>query len=69
MSRRSARRELTPEAIATRMKGITVNRDWKKVTDEAPQAYKDINLVVDSLAEAGLVKKVAVLKPMLVLKG
>jgi release factor H-coupled RctB family protein len=36
--------------------------------EEAPQAYKDINAVVRDLEEAGIVKKVATLKPLITYK-
>ncbi len=41
----------------------------KKVIDEAPSAYKDIDDVVDSLADIGITRKVARLRPMAVIKG
>ncbi|MEN8109170.1 MAG: RtcB family protein, partial [Pseudomonadota bacterium] len=39
------------------------------VAEEAPGAYKDVNAVVDAAHEAGLVRKVAKLKPMVCIKG
>ena len=37
--------------------------------EEMPDAYKDINDVVDVVEAAGIARKVALLKPMGVLKG
>ena len=39
------------------------------LAEEAPYAYKDVNLVVDSVVGAGLAKKVARLVPVAVIKG
>jgi tRNA-splicing ligase RtcB (3'-phosphate/5'-hydroxy nucleic acid ligase) len=39
------------------------------LTEEAPQAYKDINQVVEAAEGAGLCRKVARLIPLGVLKG
>lgn len=39
------------------------------LAEEAPEAYKDVSRVVDVCEGAGLSRKVAMLKPMGVLKG
>ena len=39
------------------------------VAEEAPGAYKDVGLVVDSAEHAGLARKVAFLRPMICIKG
>ena len=39
------------------------------LAEEAPQAYKDINSVVNISCGAGLSKKVARLRPLGVIKG
>lgn len=41
----------------------------RTITEEMPQAYKDVTLVVESAQEAGLANTVAKLKPHLVIKG
>ena len=41
----------------------------RAIVDEAPDAYKDIDAVVDTLAEIGLTRKVARLRPLAVIKG
>jgi len=42
---------------------------WKSLSEEAPEAYKDIEEVVKVVDELGISKKVARLKPMVVIKG
>ena len=44
-------------------------RSWKGLAEEQPDAYKDVNLVVDVVHRAGLAKKVARLRPVGVIKG
>jgi tRNA-splicing ligase RtcB len=39
------------------------------VAEEAPGAYKDVNAVVDAADKAGLARKVALLKPVVCIKG
>lgn len=46
-----------------------VAHSYRTVAEEMPDAYKDVNVVVDAVEQAGLAKKVARLKPGLVLKG
>jgi release factor H-coupled RctB family protein len=36
--------------------------------EEAPQAYKNINIVVDDLVQAGLAEVAAVLRPLVTYK-
>jgi tRNA-splicing ligase RtcB (3'-phosphate/5'-hydroxy nucleic acid ligase) len=39
------------------------------VAEEAPEAYKDVDQVVDAAEAAGLVHKVARLAPLVCIKG
>jgi len=39
------------------------------LVEEAPEAYKDVDVVVEATACAGLADKVARLRPMGVIKG
>jgi tRNA-splicing ligase RtcB len=39
------------------------------LAEEAPAAYKDVDDVVDTVAGAGIAKKVVRLKPVVVIKG
>ncbi|MBM3208655.1 MAG: RtcB family protein, partial [Chlamydiae bacterium] len=53
-----------------REQGVIVKASSPKtIAEEMPDAYKDVDLVVDATEQAGLAKKVARLKPYLVLKG
>jgi tRNA-splicing ligase RtcB len=44
-------------------------QSWKGLAEEQPDAYKDVNLVVDVVHRAGLAKKVARMRPIGVIKG
>jgi tRNA-splicing ligase RtcB len=51
-------------------KGITVKASGKgTIVEEAPQAYKDVNDVVDVVHNAGISKRVCRMKPLGVIKG
>ena len=43
-------------------------RDRQLIYEEAPQAYKSVDSVVDCLFDAGLITPVARLRPVLTLK-
>ncbi|HJX50920.1 MAG TPA: RtcB family protein [Candidatus Nanoarchaeia archaeon] len=71
-SRSKALRELRGEDIKKEMneKGIEVKAgSWESLAEEAPEAYKDIEEVVRVVDELGISKKIARLKPMVVIKG
>ncbi len=44
-------------------------RSWKGLAEEQPDAYKDVDLVVDVVHKAGISRKVARLRPIGVIKG
>lgn len=69
MSRGEAFRTISKEKFESSMTGIQYNLPYYKVADEAPDAYKDIDLVVDTLVEAGITNKVVRLVPLAVIKG
>lgn len=56
-------RELAEQGVVARARG------WKGLAEEQPAAYKDVNMVVDVVQEAGLSQKVARLRPIGVIKG
>ena len=56
-------RELDQQGIYVRATGRAT------LMEEMPEAYKDVNDVVDVVEAAGIARKVACLKPMGVLKG
>lgn len=70
MSRTAAKKTITREAFEARMGEVLLNvRSFRAVVDEAPQAYKDIDAVVETLAEIGLTRKVVRIRPVAVIKG
>jgi len=72
MSRHQARktwrgRRLVDDLAA---RGIVIRSpSMRGVAEEAPGAYKDVDAVVDSAERAGLARKVALLRPFIVIKG
>ncbi|MBN1269245.1 MAG: RtcB family protein [Kiritimatiellae bacterium] len=53
-----------------RGRGIVVRcTSYRGVAEEAPGAYKDVSAVVEATHAAGLARKVAKLKPLIVVKG
>jgi tRNA-splicing ligase RtcB len=51
-------------------KGIVARaRSWKGLAEEQPDAYKDVDQVVEVVHRAGLAKKVARMRPIGVIKG
>jgi tRNA-splicing ligase RtcB len=70
LSRSAAVRTITREQFEHSMGSVIYNtRNFKEIVDEAPQAYKDIDQVVDTLTAIGLTRKVARLRPLGVIKG
>jgi tRNA-splicing ligase RtcB (3'-phosphate/5'-hydroxy nucleic acid ligase) len=70
LSRTAAKKQISVDALKEKLGQVIVSgRSYKAYLDEAPQAYKDIDQVVETLVEIGLSRKVARLKPLAVLKG
>jgi tRNA-splicing ligase RtcB len=72
MSRTQAKRESTEGGVRKELKskGILVRCDSKSgLTEEKPDAYKDVSQVVNVVEGAGIARKVAKLVPMAVMKG
>ncbi len=72
MSRHAAIRALSGQEIVKELeqKGILIKcRSMRGIAEEAPQAYKDIDEVVEVVHQTGLSKKVVRLKPLAVIKG
>jgi len=44
-------------------------QSMRGLAEEAPEAYKDVDEVVDSVATAGLARRVARVRPIAVIKG
>ncbi len=72
MSRRAATRKVRGEKLREELKaqGVTVRaQSMRGLAEEAPLAYKDVSLVVDSVEGAGIARKVARMHPVAVIKG
>jgi tRNA-splicing ligase RtcB len=72
LSRGAAKRQVTGHLLRKELEahGITIRCPSNaELAEEAPEAYKDIDRVVDVVAGAGLAKKVARLVPLGVVKG
>jgi tRNA-splicing ligase RtcB len=72
LSRLAAKRgrDLRIETRKLEEQGIILRSDTKDgILEEIPEAYKDIDAVVNVVHNAGLAKKVARLRPMGVIKG
>ena len=71
-SRTQAKKETTAGELLKEMsgKGILVRAGSKSgLTEEKPDAYKDVSRVVEVVHGAGIARKVARLVPLAVMKG
>lgn len=70
MSRSAARKTINRERFLSSIGEVMLNtRNYQQLFDEAPPAYKDIDEVVETLAQIGLTKEIARLRPLAVIKG
>jgi tRNA-splicing ligase RtcB (3'-phosphate/5'-hydroxy nucleic acid ligase) len=72
MSRTRARSEINAAELRERMQKlgiITEAGSNKGLVEEAPEAYKDVDSVVEVVHRAGIARKVARLRPLGVIKG
>jgi tRNA-splicing ligase RtcB len=72
MSRTQAKKTIRGENLRKQLNrnGITIRaKSNAGLAEEAPAAYKDVDLVVDTVTNAGIAAKVALLKPLVVIKG
>ena len=72
MSRRHAKRTIRGERLRKTLEkeGIGVRAgSMSGLAEEAPQAYKDVSQVVETVSKAGIAHKVARLRPVAVVKG
>jgi tRNA-splicing ligase RtcB len=72
MSRTAARKSEFAENAKQRLEdqGIIVRSETRDgITEEIPEAYKDVDAVINVVHNAGLSKRVACLKPLGVIKG
>lgn len=72
MSRSRAKKEVQGDVLRRDLEklGIKVRAgSMPGLAEEAPSAYKDVDLVVETVSDAGIAKKVARLRPVAVIKG
>ncbi|MBN1888857.1 MAG: RtcB family protein [Thermoflexales bacterium] len=72
MSRAQAKKHIRGDDLKSKLEhqGIAVRAgSLAGLAEEAPQAYKDVDAVVEVMHNAGIALKVARLEPMLVIKG
>jgi tRNA-splicing ligase RtcB len=72
MSRSKAKKEVEGNTLRKELesKGIRVRAgSLPGLAEEAPSAYKDVDMVVETVSDAGIAKKVARLRPVAVIKG
>lgn len=69
LSRQAAKKQISEEDFQKSMQGTLFNASYRKVVDEAPGAYKDVDEVVETLVDVGVTVKAVRLKPLAVLKG
>ena len=72
MSRKKAKKSIWGEDLRKELQaqGIQIRAgSMAGLAEEAPQAYKDVDMVVETVHEAGIADKVARLKPVAVIKG
>jgi tRNA-splicing ligase RtcB len=72
MSRKQAKREVRGDQLRVTLekRGIQIRAgSMPGLAEEAPQAYKDVDAVVEVVSAAGIAAKVARLRPVAVIKG
>jgi tRNA-splicing ligase RtcB len=72
MSRTEARRRTRGSELKQKLsaEGITVNSgSLSGLAEEAPEAYKDVDQVVEVIQKSGIAKKIAKMRPVAVIKG
>jgi tRNA-splicing ligase RtcB (3'-phosphate/5'-hydroxy nucleic acid ligase) len=72
MSRSKAKKQVRGEALREELskQGIVIKAgSMRGLAEEAPQAYKDVDAVVETVSGAGIARKVARLRPVVVIKG
>lgn len=72
MSRRQAKKTVRGSTLRDNLEsqGIKIRAgSLSGLAEEAPQAYKDVDQVVQTVFRAGIAKKVARLVPVAVIKG
>lgn len=72
MSRTQAKKQVDAPSLIKKLRGQGIYiqaGSYRGVAEEAPLAYKDVNLVVETVHQADIAHKVAKLRPLAVMKG
>ncbi len=72
MSRQKAKKTIRGDQLLGKLEGQGIHiraGSMPGLAEEAPQAYKDVDAVVNTVTGAGIAKKVARLRPLAVVKG
>jgi tRNA-splicing ligase RtcB len=72
LSRTAAKKQVNAPVLKQQLreKGIFVEAgSFKGIAEEAPVAYKDVNMVVQTVSDSGIARQVAKLRPVAVVKG
>ncbi len=71
LSRHAALKEISGAVLQERLRaqGIIVRGSWRGLAEEMPEAYKDVDQVVEVVDMAGIARKVARVVPLGVIKG
>ncbi len=72
LSRTAAKKQVNAPVLKEKLReeGVFIEAgSYKGIAEEAPVAYKDVEMVVDVVAASGIAKKVARLRPVAVIKG
>ncbi|MCL4406017.1 MAG: RtcB family protein [Patescibacteria group bacterium] len=72
MSRTEARRKIRGGELKQKLsaEGVSINAgSISGLAEEAPEAYKDVDQVVDVISRSGIAAKIARMKPVAVIKG
>ena len=72
MSRRQAKRTIRGDRLQDELEheGVAVRAEsMPGLAEEAPQAYKDVSRVVETVSHVGIARKAARLRPVAVVKG
>ena len=72
MSRTEAKKQFNADKITAELEKQNIfvkAASWKGVSEEAPQVYKDVDEVIETITKAKLGRKIAKLRPLGVVKG
>lgn len=71
LSRTAAKKQVNAPVLKEELEaaGIYLEASYRRIAEEAPLAYKDVDIVVESVSQAGIVRPVAKLRPLAAMKG